>query len=98
MTREQPALAFLYQAIATHRDARLAEPRPAGPPRVSIAPDQLAALTMPVLCLAGEEDVVALPAALEALARRCPNGRFAVGRGGINHGFERPVRRVAGDV
>jgi 3-oxoadipate enol-lactonase len=78
MTREQPALAFLYGEIATLRDARLAEPRPTGAPGSSIAAEQLSGLTMPVLCLAGEEDTTAWPAAQEAFARLCPKGRYAV--------------------
>lgn len=77
MTHEQPALAFLYSQIAGWRDARLPEPRAAGmgPP---ISPDLLSGLTMPVLCLAGEEDTTALPAAQEAFSRHCPRGRYAV--------------------
>jgi 3-oxoadipate enol-lactonase len=76
MTREQPALAFLYSQIANWRDARLAEPRPTG--GSFITPDRLAGLTMPVLCLAGEEDTTALPAAQEAFSQRCPNAHYRV--------------------
>jgi 3-oxoadipate enol-lactonase len=78
MTSEQPALAYLYSAISSWRDARLAEPRGGAAPRPSIEPERLASLTMPVLCLAGEEDTTALPAAQEAFSRRCPKGRYAV--------------------
>src|SRR5262249_36064217 len=78
MSAEQPALAFLYSELSGWRDARLAEPRPAGPLGSAIAPDRLAELAMPVLCLAGEEDTTALPAAQEAFARRCRRGRYAV--------------------
>jgi 3-oxoadipate enol-lactonase len=59
-------------------DEEMARRRAGKPTRPSIAPERLAALTMPVLCLAGDEDTVALPAALEAFAARCPHGRFEV--------------------
>jgi 3-oxoadipate enol-lactonase len=78
MTREQPALAFLYSQIASWRDAGLPGPRPAGAPGAPIGPEQLGGLTMPVLCLAGEEDTTAWPAAQEAFSKRCPRARYAL--------------------
>ena len=79
MAREQPALAFLYEEIRTLRDARLDRP-PATPstgatPAPSTPVEALAALSMPVLCIAGEEDTIFLPATLEAFAARVANGR-----------------------
>jgi 3-oxoadipate enol-lactonase len=77
MQREQPALFHLYRGLTAVRDAHLATPRALPGGRVPISPEALGGLTMPVLCLAGEEDSLALPAALEALAAWLPNGRYA---------------------
>lgn len=91
MMEEQPALYHLYRGITGWRDARLAEPRALALGRSPIPPEALSALTMPVLALAGEEDTVALPPALRALAARVPNGRYAsVPRAGHSVYFERP--------
>lgn len=38
----------------------------------------VARLDIPVLCLAGEDDIVIPPAAVEALARALPRGEFAL--------------------
>ena len=40
-------------------------------------PSALAALTMPVLCLTGEEDIVIPSPAIAALAALLPDGRLA---------------------
>jgi 3-oxoadipate enol-lactonase len=73
MAREQPALHFLYREI----DALNAVDRAAvlsGLIRLRTTPPAaLAGLSMPVLCVAGEEDVVIPPDAVAILAARLPN-------------------------
>lgn len=77
MAREQPALHYLYReidALSVGLDkeavrAALARHKPT-------TPAMLTALTMPVLCVTGEEDVVVPPAAVELLAPLLPNARL----------------------
>jgi pimeloyl-ACP methyl ester carboxylesterase len=60
----------------------------------------LAALTMPVLCISGEEDVLMPTPAIEALAKLMPRGRLArVPKSGHSVYFERPeiFNRLVGD-
>lgn len=91
MAREQPALEYLYQAIGRLRagldmDAtrkRLWAMR-------DTPPSALAALTMPVLCISGEEDIVMPTPAIETLVSLLPKGRLArVPRAGHSVYFER---------
>ncbi|WP_322818613.1 alpha/beta hydrolase [Tepidiforma sp.] len=77
MAREQPALHYLYRgidALATALDKETLR-RQLGQLR-TIAPADVARLDIPVLCIAGEEDIVIPPAAVEAFARAVPNGTF----------------------
>ncbi len=77
MAREQPALHHLYRgidalAVDLDKDAlrrQLGELR-------TVTPDDLGPLQFPVLCLAGEEDIVIPPAAVQAFARALPRGEF----------------------
>jgi len=77
MLREQPAMHHLYHGIGAlsgplDRDAlrtRLWATR-------ILPPDALAALRLPVLCLAGLDDVVICPQAVQALAAALPGARF----------------------
>jgi 3-oxoadipate enol-lactonase len=91
IAREQPALHHLYQALARMRvgldtdavRATLWEMR-------TVPASALAALTMPVLCLTGEEDVVIPSAAVATLAALVPDGRLVrVPRAGHSVYFER---------
>jgi len=91
IAREQPALHHLYQALGRMRlgldtdavRATLGEMR-------TVPASALAALTMPVLCLTGEEDVVIPSAAVVALAGLLPDGRLArVPHAGHSVYFER---------
>ena len=53
-------------------------------------PADVAALDLPVLCIAGEEDIVVPPAAVEAFARALPRGEYvAVPAAGHSVYFER---------
>ena len=91
MAAEQPALHYLYWQIndlaaGVDKDAlrrQLGEMR--------VAPlDSLAALTMPVLCIAGEEDIVIPPETVRIFAKSLPHGRFVgVGKAGHSVYFER---------
>lgn len=91
MAAEQPALHYLYWQIndlasGVDKDAlrqQLGEMR--------VAPvESLAALTMPVLCIAGEEDIVIPPETVRIFAQSLPHGRFAaVGNAGHSVYFER---------
>jgi pimeloyl-ACP methyl ester carboxylesterase len=77
MAREQPALHYLYReidalSVGLDKEAlrtALARHRPT-------SPAMLAALTMPVLCISGEEDVVVPPAAVALLASLLPDARL----------------------
>jgi 3-oxoadipate enol-lactonase len=78
MAREQPALHFLYRGLdaLSHdldKDAvRRKLVRMRTTPREAVA-----ALRIPVLCLAGEEDAVIPPAAVAVLASIIPGARLA---------------------
>ncbi|HEU5191633.1 MAG TPA: alpha/beta hydrolase [Methylomirabilota bacterium] len=101
MEAEQPAHQYLYQAIgrlrvgldmeATRKKLFAMRNTPAS---------ELAALTMPVLCISGEEDVLMPTPAIEALAKLMPRGRLArVPKSGHSVYFERPeiFNRLVGD-
>jgi 3-oxoadipate enol-lactonase len=90
--REQPALAFLYGEIDdlnfNRREETYATIRQAG----TVSPEEAATLTMPVLFLYGEEDIVIPPPFLEAAARLIPGARVvSIPRAGHSAYFERPV-------
>lgn len=94
MAREQPQLYHLYQLIG-----RLAADfdREAVRKRLwagrTVPAEALAALTFPVLCLAGLEDVVINPALVKALAGALPRARFeAFPETGHSPYFERAGR------
>lgn len=78
MAAEQPALHYLYWGInnlasGLDKDAlrgQLVALR-------TTTPAALGVLKMPVLCIAGEEDVVIAPESVRLLAGALPNGRFA---------------------
>jgi 3-oxoadipate enol-lactonase len=101
MEAEQPAHQYLYQAIgrlragldmeATRKKLFAMRNTPAS---------ALAALTMPVLCISGEEDVLMPTPAIAALAKLFPRGRLArVPRSGHSVYFERAeiFNRLVGD-
>jgi 3-oxoadipate enol-lactonase len=91
---EQPAIHYLYQSIGAlasglDRDAV----RAALMALRTTPPSALAALTMPVLCITGEEDIVMPSAAVAALSRLLPRARLArVPASGHSVYFERPDR------
>jgi pimeloyl-ACP methyl ester carboxylesterase len=91
MARERPALHHLYgeiNALSPHLDklalrTRLYELR-------STPPEAVAALRLPLLCIAGEEDVVIPPSSVERLAALVPGARLElVPRAGHSVYFER---------
>ena len=77
MFREQPALHFLYTQVSG-----LTSPPPAPDFRDRLAAlrtrpaEDLAKLRMPVLCIAGAEDTVIPPGAVEVLASLIPGARY----------------------
>lgn len=77
MAREQPELHFLYRAIDALAQGldKEALRRQLGELR-TIAPADIATLQVPVLCIAGEEDIVIPPEAVRAFARALPRGEF----------------------
>jgi 3-oxoadipate enol-lactonase len=92
MAHEQPALEHLYQAIGR---LRLGLDMEATRKRLwamrDTPPEALAALTMPVLCITGEEDIIMPTPAIEALVGLLPKGRLArVPAAGHSVYFERP--------
>ncbi len=90
---EQPAIHYLYQAIGELAAAGLDRNavRAALVAMRTTPPSALAALTMPVLCITGEEDVVMPSAAVAALSRLLPQARLArVPASGHSVYFERP--------
>lgn len=93
MAREQPALHHLYHGIGAlsgglDRDALRARLWAAR----SLPPARLAALSLPVQCMAGTEDVVICPQAVEALAAALPGAVFERFEGaGHSPYFERAV-------
>jgi 3-oxoadipate enol-lactonase len=101
MASEQPALEYLYQAIGRHR---LGLDMEATRQRLwamrDTPPSALAALTLPVLCITGEEDVVMPTPAIETLVGLLPKGRLArVPKAGHSVYFERPdiFNRLVGE-
>jgi pimeloyl-ACP methyl ester carboxylesterase len=101
MAAEQPALHHLYWQIndlasTLDKDAlrrQLGEMR-------ATPPEALAALTMPVLCLAGEEDIVIPPETVRIMAETLPGGRFvSVPKAGHSVYFERAAEfnRIVGN-
>ena len=77
MLREQPELAFLYaeiDALNPPRDRRALGALIASCGTVSA--EEAASVTLPVLFIAGEEDIVIQPPILEAAARCFPNARL----------------------
>jgi len=91
MAREQPDLAFLYAEIdglnpPRTREELVALLRAAGAPSL----DDVARLAMPVLFIAGEEDIVIPPGVLEIVAGRIPGARLVrVPEAGHSVYFER---------
>ncbi len=91
MFEEQPELHFLYLEIAALSPERTPQQlwamlSAAGAPTVN----DVRALTMPVLLLAGDEDIVIPPAVLEETAGYFPDARFVrVPRAGHSVYFER---------
>ena len=91
MAAEQPELHHLYWLIndlasGLDKDALR---RQLGEMRARPV-EALAAVTMPVLCVAGEEDIVIPPETVRIMAEALPNGRFApVPRAGHSVYFER---------
>lgn len=92
MSRENPALHFLYKEIdrlsigldKDHIRDQLETMR-------IIRPDSLQPLNVPVLCISGEEDVVMPTQAVEVLAAILPNATFnRVPKTGHSVYFERP--------
>lgn len=91
MATEQPALHYLYWQInnlASGVDKDTLR-RQLGEMRATPV-EALASLRMPVLCIAGEEDIVIPPETVRILASSVPNGRFVgVPRAGHSVYFER---------
>ncbi len=92
MQREQPALHFLYVQINELNPPRsLDEMRATIAAAGFVAADTVAALTMPVLFIAGEEDIVIPPQVCELAMQHFPNARLArVPQAGHSVYFERP--------
>lgn len=74
MYREQPALHFLYQEIAALNPQRPLAETLRGLPAPIV--DDVAALRVPTLFIAGEEDVVIAPRLVEIAASHVPDARF----------------------
>lgn len=93
MAVEQPALAFLYSQLDGLNRPRSREElgaiiAPAGSPSCEDA----AKLSLPVLFLAGAEDIVIPPAVVEAASKCIPGARFeTVPAAGHSVYFERPA-------
>ena len=77
MEREQPALRYLYQQIGALND-HLDRPAILGQLAAlrTMPPASLTGLTMPVLCLVGDEDGVIPPDTVAVLASRIPGARL----------------------
>jgi 3-oxoadipate enol-lactonase len=75
MYAEQPALHFLYVQINDLNRA-LDEMRATIVAAGTVTPEAAAALTLPVLFIAGEEDIVIPPRVLELAMRHFPNARL----------------------
>lgn len=90
MAREQPALHFLYSAFS---ELNVGLDRDAVRERIMAAKTlptaALAGLTMPVLCIAGEDEPV-MPTTMQRLAEQIPNARFElIGQSNHSTYFER---------
>jgi len=100
MAEEQPALHYLYWEInnlaaGVDKDALRLQ---LGAMRDTPV-EALAALSMPVLAIAGDEDIVIPPESVRILAAAVPNGRFvSVPRAGHSVYFERAAEfnRIVG--
>jgi 3-oxoadipate enol-lactonase len=76
MAREQPALHFLYgQAAALNTTSEAGDVNNRLQPLRTTPPEALARLTMPVLCITGEEDVLQPSATVEIMASLIPDAR-----------------------
>ncbi|HET7042912.1 MAG TPA: alpha/beta fold hydrolase, partial [Gemmatimonadales bacterium] len=93
MAREQPALHHLYRQIDGLSFALDKQVVRATLLQMRITPaEAVAALTVPVLCLTGEEDIVIPSAAVAHLASLIPGARLArVSQAGHSVYFERPA-------
>ncbi len=94
LAAEQPALHFLYREIddLTPAATKAAVRRRLMATRC-LSPDRLAALTMPVLFINGDEDMVFPAAAAPALAALIPGARAErIAAAGHSVYFERPAR------
>jgi len=95
MAREQPTLHFLYEQVAgmtypprALRDASALMSGVAAP-----TTEDAAKMTLPILFIAGEEDIVIPPPVVEAAAAAFPNARLArVPAAGHSVYFERAAR------
>lgn len=76
MAREQPALHHLYCGLDVLGGADKPAVRAALMALRVVPEARLAELTMPTLCITGEEDVVVPPAAVAELARLLPRARL----------------------
>lgn len=92
LAREQPAMHLLYREIDALSTKLDKEPlRRTLMAMRTTPPERVATLTVPVLCITGEEDVVIPPALVEALASLIPGARLArVPEAGHSVYFERP--------
>jgi 3-oxoadipate enol-lactonase len=76
MAGEQPTLEFLYREIDGLNRVDRARVLTALVAGRTTPPAALAALAMPVLCIAGEEDEVIPPESVAILAARIPGARL----------------------
>jgi pimeloyl-ACP methyl ester carboxylesterase len=92
MAREQPGLHFLYREVdALSHDLDKPAVRKKLIAMRTMSRAEVAALRAPLLCIAGEEDVVIPPAAVAVLASIVPGARLArVPAAGHSVYFERP--------
>jgi 3-oxoadipate enol-lactonase len=93
MAREEPALHFLYREIdALNENLDRAAVLGTLIALRTTPPAALARLTMPVLCLVGEDDAVIPPDSVAILASRIPNAKLVrVPDAGHSIYFERPA-------
>jgi 3-oxoadipate enol-lactonase len=93
MMREQPELYFLYNALGALSPG-LDRERVRGKLMTlrTLARETLRSLTMPVFCIAGDEDIVIPRLAVEVFARMIPGARFfCVERAGHSVYWERAL-------
>jgi 3-oxoadipate enol-lactonase len=92
MAREQPAMHHLYRAIdglSHDLDKQAVRAKLWALRTASVA--EIALMTVPTLCITGEEDIVIAPEAVAFLAQHLPNARLArVPEAGHSVYFERP--------